>query len=468
MQPGHIRPKTRSQEREDRRRAKEAVRGGKGRKPNGKLASGRPADGQSSAALRTSVPWGGPYYQGKDVSVVNLAPQYKRARIGADRDASWVDDHHPDLRNRGCPRPNNFIIPINSMNRLQENRQDQITPRSLVSAMLWDQAQLPQPDIATVVNFDEVPLFQSSELSLDDFKQLMDDEWQPNEGKINSTVRIHYKELLMYMRQAEYVSWPYQFRYPQDANGDGESKGSWVLIVIRIEAIELPSGRQDRYASEIAIFDPQEADREFRRRQIKSRLMYFLSRGDIFSDRESWVADTDTRTGPARLQPGKDWATGHACYQIAHELFRRLRCILAAGRRGRYDASFWRPLEEDFNSDMARKLMLSACAQRAIEKSEYYGRLAIEFPGFANSKDAYNYQPSDLDPRTEHQKLVEQTDDGVTPITMILRRPEDIGLWSVHLDADQWLEGKWAYLQAPGEPTTTRDDRRYALSRQGK
>lgn len=84
MQPGHIRPKTRSQEREDRRRAKEAVRGGKGRKPNGKLASGRPADGQSSAALRTSVPWGGPYYQGKDVSVVNLAPQYKRARIGAD------------------------------------------------------------------------------------------------------------------------------------------------------------------------------------------------------------------------------------------------------------------------------------------------------------------------------------------------------------------------------------------------
>ncbi|KAK8868084.1 hypothetical protein PGQ11_006662 [Apiospora arundinis] len=431
------------------------AKGGKGQKR--KLVSGVPTDGVSSATLHTA---NGNLYQGQDIDFEGLAPRYKRARIGIDRDPAVVDDHHPDLDNRGCPGPNNFVVPLHSMNRLQENREDHITPRSLVSALLWEQAQLSQPDIATVVNFDGWPLFEQED---GDFGSVMRN-WEPEQQENG---RLIYDDVMNYMRKAEYVFWPYQFRSPQDAGENGATKGSWVLIVMRVEEM-VSNGRTliNRYASDVAIVDPKESGRAERHESIKKRLRTLLEyTAHIQVDKHSWVGDSNALLGPESLQPGKDWATGHACYQHAHELFRRLRIVLQTGHRGKNVYDFWNRFQEGYNPELARKLMLAACAHRTIEKSEYYGRLAVEFPGFANSRGAHNYRPSDLDPRSEQQKDIDRTDDGVMPDIMVGYRAEDIGLWSMHLDADQRWEGSWVYIEAPGERTNTRDDRRYVLTR---
>lgn len=134
---------------------------------------------------------------------------------------------------------------------------------------------------------------------------------------------------------------------------------------MRVEAIELSKTPYDRCASDIAIIDPHPTKREERADKIRKRLRYAHIRMDAklgLLDNVFQVKDID---------PGQSWITGHVCYLYPHELFRRLRCLLEADMRGYYDASFWGPLEEGYNTKLARKLMLAACANRVIEKSEH-------------------------------------------------------------------------------------------------
>ncbi|KAK8090806.1 hypothetical protein PG994_000311 [Apiospora phragmitis] len=351
------------------------------------------------------------------------------------------------------------------MNRLQERINDEITPRSMVSALLWDQAWLQEPDIALVLNLDGCAFFECNQKELDEELK----KWEPQSAVDGEDVWVNYQNLMMQMRQAEYVFWPYQFRENRPTNG-GVNRGSWVLIVMRIETIELSTDLYDRYASQIAIIDPRpesDPNLEHRGDSIVQRLPLLLEHAHIRVDDDSWI--DDVFDVPDVLQDWNAWATGHQCYLYAHELFRRLRFQWGT-QRGQFVESFWQPIQEGFNSELARKLMASACAHRAIEKSEYYGRLAIEFPGFASSADAYNYRPSAVDSRTEAQKEFDGSKAAENPTRMIINRPRDIGLWSKWLDADQRWKGKWTYVRAQGAfpegPNLTRDEARYEANRQ--
>lgn len=102
-----------------------------------KYQAGVSTDGKSSATL---VRTDGNYYPGQNVALNELGLPLKMARIAVDHSQSRGRDHHPRLPNTGCPMSSNFGAPLNAMNRLQEGHQDEITPRSMVSAMLWDQA----------------------------------------------------------------------------------------------------------------------------------------------------------------------------------------------------------------------------------------------------------------------------------------------------------------------------------------
>ena len=431
--------------------------------PKRKYQAGLSTDGRSSATLpRTN----GRYYQGQDVDLSELAPRLKLARIAVDHSQSQGRDHHPRLRNAGCPLPSNFGVPLNAMNRLQEGHQDEITPRSMVSAMLWDQAQLPEPDIAAVVNFDGWPLFEDDE---NDFNTELQ-KWEyvlPHGNADGSDVELQYRDLLMSMRQAEYVFIPYQFRSrQQNDSADGRTKGVWVLIVMRVEAIELSKTLYDRYASDITIIDPEPSGREKRADMIWNRLQPLLEYAHIRVDSQLGLLENAFQVKD--LGPGWSWMTGHVCYQYAHELFRRLRCLLEEGMRGHYDASFWGPLEEGYNTKLVRKQMLAACANRVIEKSEHYGRLAIEFPGFASDHDAYNYRPSELDPRTRSEMEFDGSAEamrGPRHIVLDPDRARKIGMWSIYLDADQRRSGNWCYVRAMGDfpqrQDCTRDEARY-------
>ncbi|KAK7927164.1 hypothetical protein PG985_004162 [Apiospora marii] len=427
-----------------------------------KYQAGLSTDGRSSATLpRTD----GRYDPGQDVDMDELGPRLKLARIAIDHRQSQGRDHHPRLPNTGCPMPSNFGVPLNAMNRLQEGHQDEITPRSMVSAMLWDQAQLQEPDIAAVVNFHGWRLFEDDEAVFNEELQ----QWKyamTNGNADGSDVELQYRDLLMSMRQAEYVFIPYQFRSKQQNGSDGRTKGVWVLIVMRVEAIELSKTIYDRYATDIAIVDPEQSGRERRADMIWNRLQPLLEHAHIRVDPQLGLVDNAFQVKD--VEPGWSWMTGHVCYQYAHELFRRLRCLLEAGMRGHYDASFWGPFEEGYNTELARTQMLAACGNRAIEKSEYYGRFAIEFPGFASDRDAYNYRPTRLDPRTKNEKEFDGSAEAMRdPMRMVLDpdTATEIGMWSMYLDADQRESGSWRYVRAMGDlpqgQDLTRDEARY-------
>ncbi|KAK7956204.1 uncharacterized protein PG986_005426 [Apiospora aurea] len=405
-----------------------------------------PTEGKSSA---TSHPKDGKYQSGQDVPLDELVPRLKLARIAIDHSQRQRNDHHPRLANAGCPRPSNFAVPLNAMNRLQEGFAEQITPRSMVSALLWEQACLGDPDIATVVNFDGWNVFEDPEKKFKEKEQ----KWKPSIAVDGDVAQFGYFDLMMQMRQAEYVFWPYQFRYTR-------ARARWVLIVMRVEATELSTNEYDRYASDIAIIDPVETSKPTRTKRVKGRLPALLQHAHIRVDDKSWMDDFEVRA----LSDDHRWASGHICYLYAREFFRRLRCNYAVAERGRYVASFWKPFEEPYSREMARKLMLSACAHRAIEKSEHYGRFAIEFPGFAKSPDAYNYQPRDVDCRGEAEMKFDRSEAAANPSDIIMKQADKIGNWTIHLDTDQRWEGKWTYVRAPGASPTadlTRDEARY-------
>ncbi|KAK8080551.1 hypothetical protein PG997_008369 [Apiospora hydei] len=417
-----------------------------------KYEAGLPTEGKSSARSRAEdgKDQPGQYQPGRDVPLNELVPRLKIARIAIDHSQSQRNDHHPRLANAGCPRPSNFAVSLNAMNRLQERWGDQITPRSMVSALLWEQACLEYPDIATVVNFDGWNVFEDTEKKFKEEEQ----KWKPSIAVDGDVSQFGYFDLMMQMRQAEYVFWPYQFRY-------GRSRARWVLIVMRVEATELSTNEYDRYASDIAIIDPVGTSKHIRTEGIKGRLPALLQHAHIRVDDKSWLDDAFE---VGELPKDERWSSGHICYLYAREFFRRLRCFDTAAKRGRYLASFWKPFEEAYLSELARKLMLSACAHRAIEKSEYYGRLAIEFPGFAKSPAAYNYQPRDMDCRGKDEMKFDRSEAAANPSDIIMKRADKIGNWSIHLDADQRWEGKWTYVRAPGASPTadlTRDEARY-------
>ncbi|KAK8051981.1 hypothetical protein PG993_003366 [Apiospora rasikravindrae] len=415
-----------------------------------KYEAGLPEDGKHSA-WSTKEDYG-KYATGEDVPLDELVPRLKIARIAIDHSQSQGNDHHPRLANAGCPRLSNFAVPLNAMNRLQEASNDQITTRSMVSALLGEQACLDEPDIATVINFDGWDLFQcdGKEFEIDRKK------WEPSIEVDGDVAQFDYFDIMMQMRQAEYVFWPYQFRYGQGK----QAKGHWVLIVMRVEAIELSRSQYDRYASDIAVIDPVGENKSERYSVIYDRVQKLLWHAHILVDTSSWM---DNAFVVKELKGDWNWASGHACYLHAHEFFRRLRCIIEQGERGRYVASFWKPFEDTYSPGFARKLMLSACAHRVIEKSEHYGRLAIEFPGFAKSQDAYNYWPRSVDFRDE-EEMEFDSKAAVTPSDIIKSDADKIGTWSIYLDADQRWEGKWRYVRAPGAGPTdnlTRDEARY-------
>ncbi|KAI0132537.1 hypothetical protein BJ170DRAFT_592488 [Xylariales sp. AK1849] len=315
--------------------------------------------------------------QGQDIPLAALHPRRHPCRIAVDRlmDATH-NDHNAGSQPLGCPDMRHFIVPVNGMNRLQERRRDQITPRTMVSALLWELCQLHSTSIANVVNLNGWRCFEEPAGA---FTAALNNLRRKAADGV-TFVRYLYP-FNKGLRQAEYVFWPYQFRYANQAGGQTNGRGSycrWVLILIRIESIEFASDEWDRIATDIVVIDPVADNRGPRRNAITGRIRRILSEGHIRTQHDALTSRTISfQDLPVR----QEYASGHVCFAIARELFRRIRVILRKGTRGRDVPEFWDDFDEDHNHDYTRKCMMTACAHRAIEKSKYFGRLAIEVPG---------------------------------------------------------------------------------------
>lgn len=319
---------------------------------------------------------------GQDEHVNALTPSRRQTFVATDRDTVRTGSSNRGyIRNASAthlyPNMRNYLVPLNAMTRLQEDRTSEVTPRSLVTALLWELCQLKHNSIASVVNVNGTRWFDRSYDPTAEIVALAQDDYPFSNG----------------MRDAEYVFWPYQFRQGTNVRG---SRGRWVTIVMRIEGVEFELGNWDRVATDIAIIDPDPDanNRTERRREIQNRLPSILARDFIRCDHDCW----DATISIPYLDQGTMWATGHVNYAVCRELFRRVRKILHSGTRGTDQRDFWLPFEEDYNFDYYRKLMVGACSHRTVEKSKYYGRIAIEMPNHIEGTKQAIYEAARMKP----------------------------------------------------------------------
>ncbi|KAH8680901.1 hypothetical protein BX600DRAFT_520090 [Xylariales sp. PMI_506] len=318
---------------------------------------------------------------GEDEPIGDLAPARRQAYVASDRPLNRAG--HNSTRyirdatsGEGIRYPNmrNYVVQLNALHRLQEGRALEVTPRSLVAALLWEQTQLGHR--------------KSARRFLREIEQLDAESYPFSRG----------------MRDAEYVFMPYQFR-EEGIGGSSRrySVGRWATIVLRIEEVEFTTYNDDddqadgsdifdRAVTDVALIDP-DPDEETRLKRspiIYERLPKLLARGRIQCSSDCWWPELRV---PA-LSTENMWATGHVSYAVCRELYRRIRGILHRGERGAppagAGAELWAPLEEEHDPDYYRKLMVGACAHRVIEKSEHYGRIAIELPGWHDKQASYD------------------------------------------------------------------------------
>ncbi|KAI1874785.1 uncharacterized protein JN550_002214 [Neoarthrinium moseri] len=309
----------------------------------------------------------------------NLIGELLVRRHNAGVAALTTESRGPQREVDNCPDLGLITAPLDGMKRLQQSRDQEISPRSIVSALLWELCQLTETSIASVINTDGWPCFQMTPATL--HSDL--DSMQPEARAADAARRFRYSyPFNKGMRQAEYVFWPYQYRYPPSNEPDFEpepnSEGRWVLIIIRLENNPLPAHQWDRLATQVTIVDPVAHQRAQRRRAVEVRLEQILEAGHIRL--VPGALEAHPTIAVPDLPDDELWATGHVCYAVAREMFRRLRVILGTGARGALAPCFYAGFDEPANHDHARKCMLSACALRAVEKSRYFGQLAVEVP----------------------------------------------------------------------------------------
>ncbi|KAH8198412.1 hypothetical protein TruAng_007447 [Truncatella angustata] len=154
----------------------------------------------------------------------------------------------------------------------------------------------------------------------------------------------------------------------------------------------------DRSLFDVQIFDPlwdTEADRDFRRMKLVHYFNQILELAGVAARPTQFVEHM-----PAYEQVQYKWQTGYQVYVIAREYMRRLN-VLHTFRHigaGLEDINVWiKVMWGDYfglmGIDAARESMMAGCAVRAIQKSKFRARLAIELPGDLTYTD-----PRDLDP----------------------------------------------------------------------
>lgn len=323
---------------------------------------------------------------GQDVQATTLLEQILSIKGVFDRPKEKTGSNWHNAAGAFPGRPNfdQYKLQLNAMLRLQEDRNAEISPRSLVCALLWELSQLANTAVASVVNINETRWLQDTP------------HWGMTDAQFTAAMNTVHPVSYPFnngMRQAEYVLLPYQYCFGP-APGARTTSTTWVLIIMRIEETVFPQDAVDRLVTDICVVDPSpnRTDAGNRFTLLHDRLPRLLARGNIGVDAHAWD------TGFEFPLAGADGDSGHVCYVVGREMLRRVRLVLGTGVRGHWQADFWRDVEEHYSIDYARKLMLSACAQRTVERTDYYGRLAIELPTLAPRKPI-NHDPAKLRPR---------------------------------------------------------------------
>ncbi|KAI2619777.1 hypothetical protein GGS26DRAFT_595181 [Hypomontagnella submonticulosa] len=248
--------------------------------------------------------------------------------------------------------------------QMQISRDRPISSASLHAALFWEHRHLiDQLIVSTPSIEDDVELFSHEKKH---FKEALARICRiPGDSR---HVQIH--PLFGPMRDRSFTLWPIRV------------DGNWVTIILQVEQRRAAAAQRfqavlDREVTKCAIVDPWPKGRRQRRAIIEKRLPKILAEGCINLP-ASAICD-----GLATADIGDEWATGHVAYAVCREFLRRLRVLLYRRNIQVPDPNtdfLWTAFEEDFEMDVYRQSIMTACAHQTIEKSGYLVRLALEVP----------------------------------------------------------------------------------------
>ncbi|KAI0975906.1 hypothetical protein F4678DRAFT_286248 [Xylaria arbuscula] len=254
----------------------------------------------------------------------------------------------------------------NSMYMLQISRTRPIEPLSLRNAIFWEHRQLMRHDLLSTPAVDHLDLFPTDEK---DFEATLS-RIGKQAGEEEGVWRLHY--LFGSIRCREFMLMPV------------EIDGVWVTIITRIWGSTLD--KEDKKVRDIAIIDPFPEGRKSRKDLIESRLHSILNEGCIGIDalkREEMVVPD--------IEANCRWQTGLIAFAVAREFIRRLNVLEYRKNhpKGCVNSQefLWASFEEHYNFDGYRQRMMAACANQAIEGSQYQSRLALEVPSEDSNYD---------------------------------------------------------------------------------
>ncbi|OTA98383.1 hypothetical protein M426DRAFT_28520 [Hypoxylon sp. CI-4A] len=249
--------------------------------------------------------------------------------------------------------------------QLQCSRSRPISSVSLRQALFWEHRHLDYQGIVSTPAIDdslESELFSPED---DTFKAGLDKIKRVD--NVLGSVNMH--PLFGPMRHRQYTLLPIRI------------SGAWVTALFHIKSVpptvQLEKVYYDREVVRLVIVDPLPKGRDARRVLIQQRLPEILAQGCIR------LPFTSLTQGFATANIQDDWATGHISYAVSREFLRRLKVILFRRDLKDEDTSsdfLFGDFEEHFDLDAYRESLTGACAHRAVERSDYLVRIALEVP----------------------------------------------------------------------------------------
>ncbi|KAK8057176.1 hypothetical protein PG996_011113 [Apiospora saccharicola] len=269
--------------------------------------------------------------------------------------------HYPNKKQKGNPNvveTKDFVSPLRGMYNMQVSRERPVTVRSMLEAIRYERnsAQLLR-QVAITFRPAMTDLFGKSE------------SYNKALKLISRRANGQYHSMFENTRAANFFVLMCGF----------EDNSFWVAIIMHLT----PQKEGSVLADHISIIDPYPTNRDIRSRDIKSRLETVLAHGNIQITAGAY-RDTLTHNDiPPRYGHRP---TGLVVFAIVCEFMRRVAVSKFLGRVHINPCQdldmIFGPFQQNYNFDAYRRRIAAACANQAIELSNYQGRLAIELPGY--------------------------------------------------------------------------------------
>jgi hypothetical protein len=306
-------------------------------------------------------------------------------------------------------------VPVSAMNNLQIGRDSGIVGHTMLYALSYLRNQLDDPTKVYTPHPNDINWFYYDDM---DVFAAETEYLEPQINADASSARdVWIHPALSELRTRETAVWAVRAG-PSDWSGIiDDNDAHWCLIVANFEdrvPVIVPRGTEfswdertnetrdvfyDRSLKDIQIFNPlmgRNAGRSIIQRRLAVMFGHILNYAGIAFQAHQLLNHRQAYPKVREL-----WQTGHQCFGIAQEYFRRLQAYSnmsapvahGSAQPTSHQRAMGRAYVGLHNVDVLRESMLAACAARAVALSNYQARHAVELPGLTAHMESERLDP---------------------------------------------------------------------------